>query len=159
MQIRRSGWYNYEMFIALLLTLFITQQPATPVCDQLTNEEVTGLIGPIKSKRPLFDNNNCVWGGDQRMLTIVRTADVDEESGVEVLAAVKRRVQKDDVAVDEPGIGNRAVSEVIGRGHRVAIVGIAGTTAWTIGVDHVYSGLKPEELLPKLRVIAKKLVK
>ena len=159
MQIRRTGWYNYEMFIALLLTLFIAQQPATPVCDQLTNEEVTPLIGPIKTKRPLINADTCVWAGDQRTLTIVRTADVDEESGIEVLAAVKRRVQPGDVAVDEPGIGNRAVSEAIGKGHRVAIVGIAGTTAWTIGVDHVYSGLKPEELLPKLRVIAKKIVK
>ena len=146
------------MFTVLLLSLFVTQTP-TPVCDQLTNDEVAALIGPVKKKNPLFDANTCVWAGDQRTLTIVRTADVDEESGVEILAAMKRRVQPGDVAVDESGIGQRAVSEVIGKGHRVAIVGIAGTTAWTIGVDHVYSGLKPEDLLPKLRIVAKKLVK
>ena len=146
------------MFIALLLSLFITQTPAA-VCDQLTNDEVIPLIGPIKSKKPLINADTCVWAGDQRMLTIVRTADVDEESGAAILEAVKRRVQPGDVAIDEPGIGQRAVSEAIGKGHRVAIIGIAGTTAWTIGVDHVYSGLKPEELLPRLRVIAKKLVR
>ena len=144
--------------MALFLSAFMTQ-PAIPVCDQLTNDEVTPLIGPIKTKRPLIDANTCVWAGDQRTLTIVRTADVDEESGIEVLAAVKRRVQPGDVAVDEAGIGQRAVSEVIGKGSRVAIVGIAGSTAWTIGIDHVYSGLKPEDLLPKLRIVAKKLVK
>ena len=147
------------MLIALLLSLFITEQTAPAVCDQLTNEDVIPLIGPIKSKRPLINADTCVWAGDQRMLTIVRTADVDEESGIAILDAMKRRVQTGDVAVDEPGIGQRAVSESISKGQRIAIVGIAGTTAWTIGVDHVYGGLKPEDLLPKLRAVAKKLVR
>ena len=108
---------------------------------------------------PLINADTCVWTGDQRTLTIVRTADVDQESGMAILEAMKRRVGPGDVASDEPGIGERAVSESISRAQRVAIVGIAGTTSWTIGVDHVYGGLKPEDLLPKLRVVAKKLVR
>ena len=147
------------MFIALLLSLFITQPTGPAVCDQLTNEDVTPLIGPIKRKAPLINADTCVWTGDQRTLTIVRTADVDEESGKAILEAMKRRVRPGDVAVDEPGIGQRAVSESISNGQRVAIVGIAGTTSWTIGVDHVYGGMKPGDLLPQLRVVAKKLVK
>ena len=146
------------MFIAFVLSLFLTQQ-SPAVCDQLTNDEVSPLIGPIKDKKPLFNADTCVWTGDQRTLTIVRTADVDEESGKAILDAMKKRVRPGDVAIDEPGIGQRAVSESISKGQRVAIVGIAGTTSWTIGVDHVYGGMKPEDLLPKLRVVAKKLVR
>lgn len=145
------------MLIALFLSLFAFQAPA--VCDQLTNEEVIPLIGKVTSKAPLFNADTCVWKGDQRTLTIVRTADVDSESGIAILEAMKKRVRPGDVAVDEPGIGQRAVSESIGKGQRVAIVGIAGTTSWTIGVDHVYGGMKPEDLLPPLRVVAKKLVR
>ena len=145
------------MFIALLLSLFAAQAPA--VCDQLTNEDVVPLIGAIKDKKPLFNADTCVWTGDQRTLTIVRTADVDEESGKAILDAMKKRVRPGDTANDEPGIGQRAVSESLDSGQRVAIVGIAGTTSWTIGVDHVYGGMKPADLLPKLRVVAKKLVR
>lgn len=147
------------MFIALFLSLLLTDQAAPAVCDQLTNEEVIALIGPIKTKRPLINADTCSWTGDQRALTIVRTAGVDEESGQAMLEAIKRRAQPGDIVIDEPGIGQRAVSESVSRGQRVAIIGMAGTTSWTIGVDHVYGGMKPDDLLPKLRVIAKKIVK
>ena len=146
------------MLIVLFLSLFINQS-ASAVCDQLTNDEVVPLIGAVKDKKPLFNADTCVWAGDQRTLTIVRTADVDTESGIAILDAMKKRVRPGDVAIDEPGIGQRAVSESIGKGQRIAIVGIAGTTSWTIGVDHVYGGMTPDDLLAKLRVVAKKLVR
>lgn len=147
------------MILELMLSVFITAQPAAPVCDSLTNEEVVALIGPVKSKRPVIDANTCVWGGDRQTFSIMRTADIEPESAAPMLAAVKGRAQKGDVVVDEPGIGTQAVSEATARGTRVSIVAVAGTTAWTISVEHVYSGLKADELLPKLRAIAKKIVR
>jgi hypothetical protein len=147
------------MFIALFVSFLITQPAGPAVCDQLSNEDVTPLIGPVKSKQPLINADTCVWTGDQRTLTILRTADIDEPSGIAMLEAMKHRAKPGDVVIDEPGIGQRAVSESIKSGQRVSIVAMAGKTSWTIGVDHVYGGMKPDELLPKLRVVAKKLVR
>lgn len=147
------------MVIALFLSLLLSNQTAPAVCDQLTNEEVSPLIGPIKTKRPLINGDTCSWAGDQRTLTIMRTPNVDEASSKAMLEAIKRRAQPGDVVVDEPGIGQGAVSEAISRGQRVTIIGVAGTTSWSIGVEHVYGGLKATELLPQLRAIAKKIVR
>lgn len=147
------------MILGLIFSVFITAQPATPVCDSLTNEEVAALIGPVKSKHAVVGPNTCVWSGDRQTFSIMRTDDIEPESAGVMIAAVKGRAQKGDVVVDEPGIGTQAVSEARARGTSVSIVAVAGTTAWTIGVEHVYSGLKPDELLPKLRAIAKKIVR
>ena len=91
--------------------------------------------------------------------SIMRNPDFEPEAATAMLASLKTRARPGDVVSDEPGIGRQAVSEAMARGTRVSIVAVAGTTFWTIGVEHVYSGLKAEELLPKLRVIAKKVVR
>lgn len=147
------------MFIALFLSLLVTQPSTAAVCDQLSNDDVVPLIGPVKKKAPLINADTCVWTGDQRTLTIMRTGDIDQKSGVAMMEALKGRARPGDVVADEPGIGQRAVSEVTARGQRISIVGMAGSTSWTIGVDHVYGGLKPDEVLPKLRAVAKQLVR
>jgi hypothetical protein len=147
------------MIPALALFLFVHVQAATPVCDSLTTEDVTAVIGAVKSKQPLIDANTCSWSGDGMVLSIMRTPDIGVESATAMLASLKARARQGDVVIDEPGIGRQAVSEAMARGTRVAIVAVAGTTAWTIGVDHVYSGLKAEEVLPKLRAIARKIVR
>jgi hypothetical protein len=147
------------MILAFSLFLLLQTQATIPVCDSLTTEEVTAVIGAVKSKQPLIDANTCSWSGDRMMLSIMRTPDIDAESAAAMLASLKARARKGDVVIDEPGIGRQAVSEAMARGTRVAIVAVAGTTAWTIGVDHVYSGLKAEEVLPKLRAIARKIVR
>ena len=148
------------MISALALSLFLTAQPAAAaVCDSLTNEEVAALIGPVKSKQPLIDANTCVWTGDRVTFSIMRTHDIEPESVGALLGSIKTRAREGDVVRDEPGIGAQAVSEAMARGTRVSIVAVAGTTAWTLGVDHVYSGLKADELLPKLRTIARKVVR
>lgn len=147
------------MFIALFLSLLVTQPSTAAVCDQLSNDDVVPLIGPVKKKAPLINADTCVWTGDQRTLTIMRTGDIDQKSGVAMMEAMKGRARPGDVVADEPGIGQRAVSEVTARGQRISIVGMAGSTSWTIGVDHVYGGLKPDEVLPKLRAVAKQLVR
>lgn len=147
------------MISALALSLYLTAQPAAAVCDSLTNDEVAALIGPVKSKQPLIDANTCVWTGDRVTFSIMRTHDIEPESATALLGAVKTRVQPGDVVRDEPGIGRQAVSEAMARGTRVAIIAANGNTVWTLGVDHVYSGLKADELLPKLRAIAKTIVR
>ena len=147
------------MILGFSLLLLFTAQPATPVCDSVPDQQVAALIGPVKSKRPIIDANTCVWTGDRQMFSIMRTADLEPESASVLLTSIKTRAQKGDVVRDEPGIGTQAVSEAIARGTRVSIVAVAGTTAWTIGVEHVYSGLKADELLPKLREIAKAIVR
>ena len=147
------------MILAFTLSLFISAQAPTPVCDSLTNEEVAAVIGAVKSKQTLIDANTCTWSGERMMFSIMRMPDFEPESATAVLGSLKTRARPGDVVADEPGIGRQAVSEVMARGTRVSIVAVAGTTMWTIGVDHVYSGLKGEELLPKLRQIAKKVVR
>jgi hypothetical protein len=147
------------MFLALTLSLVMNGQAATAVCDSLTNEEVAAVIGTVKSKQPLIDTNTCTWSGDGLMLSIMRTPDSEPEVSTAVLGSLKTRARPGDVVTDEAGIGRQAVSEAMARGTRVSIVAVAGTTLWTIGVDHVYGGLKAQELLPKLRVIAKKVVR
>lgn len=147
------------MILGFSLLLLFTAQPSTPVCDSVTDQQVAALIGPVKSKRPVTDANTCVWGGDRQTFSIMRTGDLEPESASVVLTAVKTRAQKGDVVRDEPGIGTQAVSEALARGTSVSIVAVAGTTAWTIAVAHVYGGLKAEELLPKLREIAKAIVR
>lgn len=135
-------------------------QSVTAVCEMVTNEEVVAMIGAVKSKQPLIDAaTTCTWNGDRLQFSVMRTPDVDEESAGAVLASLKTRAREGDVVRDEPGIGRQATSEVLARGTSVSIIAVAGTTMWTIRVDHVYSGLKPDELLPKLRAIAKKIVK
>ena len=147
------------MIVALTLSFFISAQASIPVCDSLTNEEVAAVIGAVKSKQPLIDANTCTWSGERMMFSIMRTPESEPEVATAILGSLKTRARPGDVVTDEPGIGRQAVSEVMARGTRVSIVAAAGTTVWTIAVDHVYSGLKGEELLPKLRAIAKKLVR
>jgi hypothetical protein len=148
------------MIFALTLSLLITAQPSAAVCDALTNDEVVAAIGAVKSKQPLIDAaTTCVWTGDRLTFSIMRTPEIEAETAGALLGSIKTRAQKGDVVADEPGIGRQAVSEVTARGSSVSIIAVAGTTAWTIRVDHVYSGLKGEELLPKLRTIAKKVVR
>ena len=147
------------MILALALSLFMTTQPSTAVCDSLTNEEVAALIGTGKSKQPLIDANTCVWAGDRVSFSIMRTPEIEPESATVLLDSVKTRVREGDVVIDEPGIGRQAVSEVTARGSSVSIIAVAGTNAWTIRVDHLYGGLKGDQLLPKLRAIAKKVVR
>ena len=147
------------MILAFTLSLLLAAQPATSVCDSLTNDEVAALIGTVKSKQQLIDANTCTWAGDRVTFSIMRVPGMEGESGTAMVDSIKTRVQKGDVVTDEPGIGTRAVSEVIARGTSVSIIAVAGTTAWTIRLDHVYSGLKAEELLPKLRAIARKIVR
>ena len=147
------------MIAALFLFLIsMAAQPSTPVCDRLTNDEVAGLIGTVKSKNQIIDANTCVWSGDQRTFSIMRTPDLEPEAAAGVLQAMKSRAEAGDVVRDEAGIGTQAVSEATARGRRVAIVVISGSAAWTIAVDHVYGGLKADDLLPKLRAIAKTIV-
>ena len=148
------------MISILALTILLSVQSAPVMCDSLTSEEVVALIGPIKSKQPLVDAaTTCTWNGDRVQFSVMRTADVDEESAAALLASIKTRARDGDVVRDEAGIGRQAVSEVTARGGSVSIFAVSGTTMWTIRVDHVYSGLKGDELLPKLRAIAKKLVR
>jgi hypothetical protein len=148
------------MIPILALMLLMPAQPVTAVCDLVTNEEVVAVIGPIKSKQPLIDAaTTCNWSGDRVTFSIMRTPDIDAESATAVLNSLKTRAREGDVVRDEPGIGRQATSEVLARGSSVSIIAVAGTTMWTIRVDHVYSGLKPDELLPKLRAIAKKIVR
>lgn len=148
------------MLAIITLTLLLAGQSSTAVCDSLTNEEVASVIGAVKSKNPIIDAaTTCVWTGDRVTFSIMRTPDMEVESADAVLASLKTRAQKGDVVSEEPGIGTRAMSEALARGTSVSIVAAAGTTMWTIRVDHVYSGLKADELLPKLRTIAKKVVR
>jgi hypothetical protein len=147
------------MILALTLFLVMNGQASTAVCDSLTNEEVAAVIGAVKSKQPLIDANTCTWSGDRMMLSVMRTPDSEPEVATAVLGSLKTRARPGDVVTDEAGIGRQAVSEVMARGTRISIVAAASTTLWTIGVDHVYGGLKAEELLPKLRLIAKKIVR
>ena len=148
------------MILTWTLALILSAQPSTAVCDMLTNDEVAALIGPIKSKQPLIDAaTTCNWSGDRVTLSIMRTPDADEGSATAVLDSLKTRARAGDVITEEPGIGRRAVSEALARGTSVSIIAVAGTTMWTVRVDHVYSGLKAEEVLPKLRAIAKKIVR
>lgn len=148
------------MILALALSfVLLSAQPSTPVCDSLSNEEVAALIGPVKSKQPLIDANTCVWSGDRVTFSIMRTAGIEPESASALLGSIKTRARPGDVVNDEPGIGGQAVSEAMARGTSVSIIAVAGSVAWTLRVDHVYSGLKADELLPKLRAIAKKIVK
>lgn len=148
------------MISILALTLALSAQSVPAVCDSLTNDEVATLIGTVKSKNPIIDAaTTCVWSGDRATFSIMRTPDIDAESAGAVLDSLKTRAQKGDVVSDEAGIGRRAMSEVMARGTSVSIVAVAGTTMWTIRVEHVYSGLKGDEVLPKLRAIAKKIVR
>lgn len=147
------------MISILALTLVMSAQSSPAVCDSLTNDEVTALIGTVKSKQPLIDANSCVWNGDRVTFSVMRTNDIDEESATAVLQSLNTRARAGDVVIDEPGIGRQAKSEALARGTSVSIIAVSGTTMWTIRVDHVYSGLKADELLPKLRTIARKIVK
>ena len=147
------------MILALTLALFVSTQPSTAVCDSLTNDEVATLIGAVKSKQPLIDANTCVWNGDRVSFSIMRTPEIEPEVATALLGSIKTRARQGDVVADETGIGRQAVSEVMARGSSVSIVAMAGTNAWTIRVEHVYGGLKGDELLPKLRAIAKKVVR
>ena len=147
------------MILVLTLSLVMSGQASTAVCDSLTNDEVAAVIGTVKSKQPLIDANTCTWTGDRMMFSVMRTPDSEPEVANAVLGSLKTRARAGDVVIDEAAIGRQAVSEAMARGTRVSIVAVAGNTLWTIGVDHVYGGLKAEELLPKLRVIAKKLVR
>ena len=148
------------MISILTLTLVLGAQSVPTVCDSLSNEEVATVIGTVKSKNPIIDAaTTCVWTGDRVTFSIMRTADVDAESAGAVLDSLKTRAQKGDVVSEEAGIGRRATSEVTARGTSVSIFAVAGTTMWTIRVEHVYSGLKGDDLLPKLRTIAKKVVR
>jgi len=145
------------LLLSLLISTMSVQQPA-PVCDRLANDEVAGLIGPITRKNAIIGPDTCVWSGDRQTFSVMRAPDLDPESANGILDAVKARAREGDTVRDEPGIGTRAVSEATARGTRVAIIAVSGRTAWTIAVDHVYSGLKADDLLPKLRAVAKKLV-
>jgi hypothetical protein len=148
------------MILAWTLSLILSAQPATAVCDMLTNDEVVAVIGAVKSKQPLIDAaTTCTWTGERMTFSVMRTPDVEEGSATAVLESLKTRARAGDVVNDEPGIGRQARSEVLSRGSSVSILAVAGTTMWTIRVDHVYSGLKGDELLPKLRAIAKKIVR
>jgi hypothetical protein len=147
------------MISIIALTLLMAAQSAPAVCDSLTNEEVTALIGTVKSKQPLIGADTCVWNGDRVTFSVMRTPDVDGESATAVLESLTTRARAGDVVTDEPGIGRQAKSEALAKGNSVSIIAVSGTTMWTLRVDHVYSGLKPNELLPKLRTIARKIVK
>ena len=147
------------MILGLTLALFLSTQPSTAVCDSLTNDEVAALIGTVKSKQPLIDANTCVWNGDRVSFSIMRTPEIEPETATALLGSIKTRARQGDVVADETGIGRQAVSEVMSRGSSVSIVAVAGTSAWTIRVEHVYGGLKGDELLPKLRAVAKKIVR
>jgi hypothetical protein len=146
------------MILAFTLSAILSLQPAAAVCDSIGNDEVAALIGAVKSKQPLIDANTCVWNGDRVTFSIMRTLGVEPDAAAPLLDSIKTRARKGDVVADEPGIGSRAVSEVMARGTSISILAVAGTTMWTIRVEHVYSGLKADELLPKLRTIAKKVV-
>ena len=148
------------MLSILTLAFLLSTQSSPAVCDILTNEEVASLIGPVKSKQPLIDAaTTCNWSGERATFSIMRTPDTDEGSATAVLDSLKTRARAGDVVTEETGIGRRAVSEALSRGTSVSIIAVAGTTMWAIRVDHVYSGLKADELLPKLRAIAKKIVR
>lgn len=148
------------MILALTLALMVTAQPATPVCDLVSNEEVASLIGTVKSKQPLIDANTCTWSGDRVTFSIMRTPEMEPEAANAVMGSIKTRARAGDVVADEAGIGTRAVSEVSARGSSISMFALGGaTTMWTVRLDHVYSGLKPEDVLPKLRAIAKKVVR
>lgn len=138
----------------------MSAQPVPAVCDSLTDAEVASVIGPVKSKNPIIDAaTTCAWTGDRVTFSIMRTPDADEGSATAVLDSLKTRARAGDVITEESGIGRRAVSEAVSRGGSVSIIAVSGTTMWTIRVEHVYGGLKAEELLPKLRTIAKKIVR
>lgn len=139
---------------ALLLPSPSAAQSPKPVCDLVTEADAAAVIGPVQQKQAILGADQCVFTVKGMSLMINRLTQQDPEQIEMMMQLPKNRARKGDQVKDEPGIGDRAVSEV-SRGHLLVMTAV-GDTVWSFGVDAVYN-TDISATLPKLRELAKKV--
>ena len=144
---------NLLVAAAVLAGSFLAQEPGS-VCANVSKEDAIAVLGSLK-QGPTELGPQCVFTTEGLSLMVGRLADQEPETATMMLNVPRNRAKPGDVVKEEPGIGDRAVSEVSG-GH-LAIIAVRGTTVWTFGVDHVYRK-DISAMLPKLRDLARKVV-
>ena len=130
-------------------------QGRTPVCDLVSEADAAAVLGSVEKKLATFGADQCLFTIKGMSLMIGRIVDQKPEAVAGIIALPAQRARQGDVVKDEPGIGDRATSE-LSKGH-VAMFAASGGTVWTFAVDHIYSK-DLSATLPKLRELAKKVL-
>ena len=146
-----------ELWVAGLLSAALSSGvQARPVCDMVPEADAVAVIGSVKKKNTILGADQCVFTTEGLSLMINRVGEQEPEQVQMLLDLPKNRAKPGDVVKEEAGIGAKAVSEQ-SKGH-LTIIAAQGATVWSFAVDHVY-GKDLSDLLPKLRDLAKKVVK
>jgi hypothetical protein len=133
----------------------VRAQARTPVCDVVSEADAASVLGSVEKKLSTLGPDQCLFTVKGMSLMIGRVADQKPDAVAGLIDLPRQRARQGDVVKDEPGIGDRATSE-LSKGH-VTLIAAAGDTVWTFGVDNVYSK-DLSATLPKLRELAKKVV-
>ena len=147
----------YSRALVLVATLLMPSgavQSTKPVCDLVTEADAAAVIGPVQQKQAILGADQCVFTAKGMSLMINRLTQQDPGQIEMMMQLPKNRARAGDQVKDEPGIGQRAVSEV-SKG-RLLIMTAVGDTVWSFGVDAVYN-TDISATLPRLRELAKKV--
>lgn len=137
----------------ILAGALVTAQTDKPVCDLVTEKDAAAVLGSVQKKNSILGADQCVFTTPGLSLMVNRLTNQEPETIDMLLKLPANRARQGDIVKDEPGIGQKAVSEV-SKGH-LLIIAASGTTVWNFSVDHVYSR-DISEMLPKLRELAAK---
>jgi hypothetical protein len=130
-------------------------QAVKPVCDLVTEQDAITVLGSLKQKNTIMGEDQCNFTTQGLALMINRLRDQEPEMIQMMMDLPKNRARPGDVVKEEPGIGQRAVSEK--SGGSVNLFVHSGTTVWTINLSHVYNKDLTDHI-PKLKQLAQKLI-
>src|SRR5688572_3936217 len=121
----------FSIAAVIFLAHTVTTQPK-PVCDLVADKDAAAILGSVLQKQATLGPDQCVFTTKGLSLMIARLPNQEPEQVEMLMQLPKNRARPGDVVKEEPGVGQRAVSES-SKGH-VGIIAASGNTVWTFGV-------------------------
>lgn len=135
----------------------VAAQTPTDVCALFSAADVTPVLGapPAQAGRPILPGT-CVWSATGISLTVYDTDVQDPAQAIQMVEVARTRVQAPQIAKEEPGLGQRAVSTFGPKGDDVELWVANGSHVWRFSVETADKRINVDTTLPRLRAMAHK---
>jgi hypothetical protein len=138
--------------LLMMTAAFATSGADRNVCDLVTRQDATEVLGPVVSKqeRP----GGCIWGVPGKALALVVIVDGSPNIAEQIQVPKQAVPRNGGTVADEPGVAPGAYSTRM-RGAQ-SIYFLKGKTGASVSITNDNTGILPV-MLDKLRPLAKRL--